>query len=77
MCIKLSWSHLREIMRVADLKARTYYLRTAAEEGWDVRELQRQIRMFAYERAVGSAAKSRFGLTDAETAAILDESLFQ
>ena len=52
-------------------------MRTAAEEGWDVRELQRQIRMFAYERAVGSAAKSRFGLTDAETAAILDESLFQ
>ena len=74
LCIKLSWSHLREIMRVADPKARTYYLKTAAEDGWDVRELQRQIRMFAYERAVGSAAQSRFGLTDAETAAILAES---
>ena len=52
LCIKLSWSHLREIMRVADPKARTYYLKTAAEDGWDVRELQRQIRMFAYERVV-------------------------
>ena len=52
LCIKLSWSHLREIMRVADLKARTYYLKTAAEDGWDVRELQRQIRMFAYECVV-------------------------
>ena len=45
-------SHLREIMRVADPKARTYYLKTAAEDGWDVRELQRQIRMFAYECVV-------------------------
>ena len=26
LCIKLSWSHLREIMRVADPKARAYYL---------------------------------------------------
>ena len=64
LCIKLSWSHLREIMRVADPKARAYYLKTAAEDGWDVRELQRQIRTFAYERVVAhqveeSAAASR------------------
>ena len=36
LCIKLSWSHLREIMRVADPKASTYYLKTEAEDGWNV-----------------------------------------
>lgn len=52
LCIKLSWSHLRLVMRVADPKARAYYMKAAVDGGWDVRELQRQIRMFAYDRVI-------------------------
>ncbi len=50
LCIKLSWSHHRAIMRVSDPKARTWYLNEAAAAGWKVKELERQIRLCAYER---------------------------
>lgn len=52
--IKLTWTHHRAIMRVHEPKARAYYLREAEEQGWDTRELERQIRMFAYERVVAN-----------------------
>lgn len=52
--IKLTWTHHRAIMRVADPKARAYYLREASAQGWDTRELERQIRTFAYERVVAN-----------------------
>ena len=50
--INLTWTHHRAIMRVQDPKARAYYLKEAEEQGWNTRELERQIRMFAYERVV-------------------------
>lgn len=50
--IKLSWTHHRAIMRVADRDARTWYLREASLQGWDTRELERQIRLRAYDRLV-------------------------
>ena len=52
--IKLTWTHHRAIMRVQEPKARSYYLREAEAQGWDTRELERQIRMFAYERVVAN-----------------------
>ena len=48
--IKLSWTHHRAIMRVADRDARMWYLREASLQGWDTRKLERQIRLRAYDR---------------------------
>jgi len=56
LCIKLSWSHHRAIMRVSDPKARAWYLNEAAAAGWKVKELERQIRLCAYERLQEKAA---------------------
>lgn len=50
LCIQLPWSHNRLIMKVADAKAREWYLREAAREGWSVRQLERNINSFYYQR---------------------------
>lgn len=50
LCDVLSWSHYRLLMRVANPAARAFYVREAAEQGWVVRTLERQINSFAYER---------------------------
>lgn len=50
LCSKLSWSHNRLIMRVQDSDARHYYLQEAAQEGWSVRQLERNIESHYYQR---------------------------
>lgn len=50
LCINLSWSHNRLIMRVSDANAREWYLREAASANWSVRELERNINSFYYQR---------------------------
>lgn len=50
LCIQLPWSHNRLIMRVQDHKAREWYLREAAREQWSVRQLERNINSFYYQR---------------------------
>jgi len=50
LCSKLTWSHNRLIMRVNDSKAREWYLREAASEQWSVRQLERNINSFYYQR---------------------------
>ncbi|RQP15491.1 MAG: DUF1016 domain-containing protein [Parapedobacter sp.] len=57
LCSKLSWSHNRLIMRVETPKARNYYLEEAAEQGWAVRTLERNINSFYYERLLTSKDK--------------------
>lgn len=57
VCTKLSWSHNRLIMRVENPKARDYYLQEAAEQGWAVRTLERNINSFYYERLLTSKDK--------------------
>lgn len=47
---ELSWSHNRLIMRVADDKTREWYLKEAHQAGWSVRELERNIKSFYYQR---------------------------
>jgi len=49
---QLPWSHNRLIMRVADRKAREWYLREAAREQWSVRQLERNINSFYYQRQI-------------------------
>ncbi len=50
VCSKLTWSHNRLIMRVADADARLWYIEEAAREGWSVRQLERNINSFYYQR---------------------------
>ncbi len=54
LCSKLSWSHNRLIMRLENAKARTYYLTEAVQQRWSVRQLQRNINTFYYERLLSS-----------------------
>ncbi len=55
---ELSWTHWRQIMRVENKAARDYYIREAAEQGWNTRELERQISTSAFDRLL-KAPKSR------------------
>jgi len=54
---RLSWSHYRNLLRVGDIKARDWYAKEAAEQGWSVRALDRQISTLFYERLLGSPHK--------------------
>ena len=50
LCDQLSWSHYRLLISVENEEARQYYLEEAKKSLWSVRELQRQINSFYYER---------------------------
>lgn len=54
LCRELSWSHNRLIMRIQDSKVREWYLREAAREQWSVRQLERNINSFYYQRQLKS-----------------------
>lgn len=58
LCSKLSWSHNRLIMRVADAAARDYYLQTCTNEQWSVRQLERNIKTQDYHRLLSSQKNS-------------------
>ena len=46
----LTWSHIRELLRVSDDKARDWYMKEAAEQGWSVKTLSRNISTQYYDR---------------------------
>lgn len=69
VCRKLSWSHHRMIMRVEDEKARNFYLTEAEEQLWSVRQLERNINTFYYQRLLSSGEKKED--TVSETSDIL------
>ncbi|GAA6253705.1 PDDEXK nuclease domain-containing protein [Bacteroides thetaiotaomicron] len=54
VCGKLSWSHHRLIMRIEDEKARNFYLSEAEGQSWSVRQLERNINTFYYQRLLSS-----------------------
>lgn len=54
---KLSWSHFQLIMRVSNPEAQQYYLTEAAQQGWSVRTLDRNISTLYYQRLLSSQAK--------------------
>ena len=64
LCSKLSWSHNRLIMRVADSKAREYYLREAISQQWSVRQTEREIQSFSYQRLLSSSATDTENIGD-------------
>ena len=54
VCRELSWSHLRLLMRIDNPEARLYYCNEAREQGWSVRQLERNINTLYYERLLSS-----------------------
>lgn len=58
LCSKLSWSHYRLLMRVENEQARQFYLDECEKSGWSVRQLERQIHSFFYERLLSSQNKA-------------------
>ena len=53
----LTWSHLRSLLRVTNPAAREWYLQEAANQGWGVRTLKRNINSQYYERLLLSQNK--------------------
>ena len=66
----LNWSHIRRILSVSNPQAREWYLKTAADDMWSVKTLDRNISTQYYERRLaaqreGSALPvSHVGQTD-------------
>ena len=63
-------------MRVPEPKARRYYLKEAESQEWSVRELQREIRTFAYERVVANQIEPD-GTADDERHELTPEALLK
>ena len=57
-CSELSWSHFRQLMRVADPSARAWYAAEAASQTWSVAALSRQIGTLYYQRLLSSQDKA-------------------
>ncbi len=56
-CAKLSWSHMRLIMRVSNENSRDYYLQETVSQNWSVRTLDRNISTLYYQRLLSSQDK--------------------
>lgn len=66
LCSRLSWSHIRLIMRMDNLKMREYYLKEAKSQEWSVRQLQRNINSHYYERLLSSPDKEELDTVEKE-----------
>lgn len=55
---KLSWSHYLMLMRIDNEQERSFYEIESSENGWSLRELQRQFDTSLYERLVLSRDKN-------------------
>ena len=54
MAGKISWSHLRSIMRISDEEERNFYLKETLTENWSVRVLERNIKSGYYKRMLST-----------------------
>lgn len=54
----LTWTHYRQLMRIANPAARNWYMNEAASQGWNVRALERQVSTLFYERLLSSQDKA-------------------
>lgn len=55
--LELTWSHYNLLARLENPRAREWYMREAAQQGWSVRALERQIGVLYYERLLASKDK--------------------
>ncbi len=49
---QLTWSHIVELLPLNKLEQRQFYAYMAAESGWSIRELRRNIQRTTYERTI-------------------------
>ena len=54
VCAQLSWSHYKLIISLEDEKTRNFYIKETIEGNWSVRQLQREINTFSYQRYIAS-----------------------
>jgi predicted nuclease of restriction endonuclease-like (RecB) superfamily len=59
LCDQLSWSHYRLLMKINDAAMRDFYQKECAECNWSVRQLERQITTFYYERLLATQKEAR------------------
>jgi len=59
LCAELSWSHYRLLMRIEEDGRREFYLKECANGNWSVRQLERQINSFFYERLLATQKEHR------------------
>lgn len=59
LCAELGWSHYRLLMRMEEPNRRDFYLKECTECGWSVRQLERQINSFYYERLLATQSEQR------------------
>lgn len=55
--LKLSWSHLRTIMRLYDMEEMNFYIKECIDGNWSVRQLERQIESSYYRRLLATQQK--------------------
>lgn len=58
VCHELSWSHIRQLIKISNPQAREYYAKEAATAKWSVRQLERQIATQYYERLLSTQRDS-------------------
>ena len=59
LCNQLSWSHNRLIMNIENKKKRKFYLEESIKSNWSVRQLERQINSFYYERLLSTSEANK------------------
>lgn len=59
LCNQLSWSHNRLIMNIDDENKRNFYLEETIKSNWSVRQLERQINSFYYERLLSTSEEHK------------------
>jgi predicted nuclease of restriction endonuclease-like (RecB) superfamily len=59
LCAELSWSHYRLLMKIEDEARREFYIQESVAASWSVRQLERQINSFFYERLLATQKSGR------------------
>ena len=59
LCNQLSWSHNRLIMNIDNEAKRNFYLEETIKSNWSVRQLERQINSFYYERLLSTSEEHK------------------
>ncbi|MBQ2887089.1 MAG: DUF1016 domain-containing protein, partial [Alphaproteobacteria bacterium] len=56
---ELSWTHYRLLIRIKEQEKRDYYVKECVDCAWSVRQLERQINSFYYERILATNESKR------------------
>ena len=59
VCAELSWTHYRLLIRIKEQEKRDYYVKECVDCAWSVRQLERQINSFYYERILATNESKR------------------